>query len=341
MTPSYLPFADWMKAAGMALIVWGHVAAATTPGLTPPFNLKQLGVAFFVFLSGFTLAREQRPSFQVVFNRWFEVFVIGLCAAVMWSGFALVARGDANPSNFLPLAGGLHLIDDAFPANPTTWYIGTYLHLLVLWAVVLRGRRITGGWLLAWLPVEVALRVAVMLGPGLYVGYMQLGNWVGVLLLGLYLGRRGIDTLPRAALLPAALFIVAWPFALGGLRWELTFPWMSVAGTPPLASAVVVSACVSASYLAYTLSAYALLGPAPASAIVRLLARNTVVVFVAHMPLYYLIEPRLQALVPGYAPRVAVEFVLCYLGLSIAAEGLRRLVDLRALRDRAFAVVSA
>ena len=35
---------------GMAFIVWGHVAAATTPELSPPFNLKQLGVAFFVFL---------------------------------------------------------------------------------------------------------------------------------------------------------------------------------------------------------------------------------------------------------------------------------------------------
>lgn len=340
MTSRYLPFADWMKAAGMALIVWGHVAAATTPGLTPPFNLKQLGVAFFVFLTGFTLVRDTRPAAHVVFNRWFEVAVYGLAFALLWSAVGLATRGDANPSNFLPLAGGLHLVQDAFPANPTTWYIGTYLHLLLMWAIALRRRTIAPGWLLAWLPVEVALRAAVMVGLGLYVGYMQLGNWVGVLLLGLWLGNRGTDVLPRAAMLPGAAFLLAWPLVLGRVTWEWTFPWMSLTGVSPVTSAVAVSACVSLAYLAYTLSAYALLGPLPANAFVRLLARNTVVVFIAHMPLYYLLEPPLRTLVPAYAPRVVTEFLVCYIALSIAADGLRRLVDLRGLRDRAFAALA-
>ena len=39
------PFVDWMKAAGMSLIVYGHVAHATTVPLTPPIYLKQFGVA--------------------------------------------------------------------------------------------------------------------------------------------------------------------------------------------------------------------------------------------------------------------------------------------------------
>ena len=40
------PFVDWMKAVGMSLIVYGHVAHATTVPLTPPIYLKQFGVAF-------------------------------------------------------------------------------------------------------------------------------------------------------------------------------------------------------------------------------------------------------------------------------------------------------
>src|SRR3954454_22974175 len=50
------PFVDWMKALGMTVIVYGHVTRAVP--LTAPIYPKQLGVAFFLFASGFTLARE-------------------------------------------------------------------------------------------------------------------------------------------------------------------------------------------------------------------------------------------------------------------------------------------
>jgi len=111
----------------MAFIVWGHVAAATTPKLSPPFNLKQLGVAFFVFLCGHSLARERRSPMQVVFNRYFEVFFWGLTGAVLWSMVMLFLKGDANLSNFLPLAGGLQLMDDAFPAGRQNYWKSNFL----------------------------------------------------------------------------------------------------------------------------------------------------------------------------------------------------------------------
>ena len=329
-----------MKAIGMAFIVWGHVAAATTPSLSPPFNLKQLGVAFFVFLVGHGLARERRSSFHVVFNRYFEVFVWGLVAAVAWSAVMLFLKGDANPSNFLPLAGGLQLIDDAFPANPTTWYIGTYLHLLLLWAVLLRRVTITPRTILLWLPFEIAIRAAAMLLFGLYIGYMQLANWMGVLLLGLCCGARGIEAPPRRAVWPALAFVIGWPMVMGRFEWELTFPWMSLAGQSPMASAIEVSILISVAYLLYTLAGFALLAPLPATRAIDFLSRNTLIVFIAHMPLYYVLDYLFKARI-SYWPRVGLEFILCFVGLSLVSEAIKRVTDLQPRRDRLFALLGA
>ena len=336
MNSQRLPFHDWMKAVGMAFIVWGHVAAATTPTLSPPFNLKQLGVAFFVFLCGHSLARERRSPMHVVFNRYFEIFVWGLIGAVTWSAVMLFLKGDANPSNFLPLAGGLQLIDDAFPANPTTWYIGTYLHVLLLWAVLLRGVTIAPRTILLWLPFEIGIRAAAMLALGLYVGYMQLANWIGVLLLGLCVGARGINSLPRRAILPALAFVIGWPIVMGRIEWQLTFPWMSIVGESPIANAIEVSILVSAAYLLYTLAGFALLATLPAMRAVDFLSRNTLIVFIAHMPLYYVLDHLLRGRL-AYWPRVTLEFVLCFVGVSLVSEALRRLTDLPPRRDRLFA----
>lgn len=338
MTSRHLPFADWMKATGMAFIVWGHVAAGTTVGLTTPFNVKQLGVAFFVFLTGFTLARERRSAVGVVFARYFEVFVWGLLIAVVMSGVGLVFWNDPNPSNFLPLAGGLNLLQNGFPANPTTWYIGTYLHLLLLWALLLRGRTVTRAALATWLPAEIVVRAAafVMFGP--FVAYMLLSNWTGVLLLGILFGQRPADA-PRTGVMPAIIFVLAWPIAMNTITWtNVTFPFMTAASLQPTAAALLTSACVTAAYLAYTLSGYALLGRLGDNAVARFLARNTVIVFIVHMPLYYLLEHVLSGVL-GYAPRVVLEFVLCYAGLALVSEGLRRVVNLRPHRDRLLAMI--
>ena len=69
-----MSFIDWMKVVGMAIIVWGHTGSDALIRPTEPFNPKQLGVAFFVFVLGFSLAKETRPRPQVVFNRLFPIF---------------------------------------------------------------------------------------------------------------------------------------------------------------------------------------------------------------------------------------------------------------------------
>src|SRR5688572_1729008 len=134
----------------------------TSPLVVPPVYQKQLGVAFFVFAMGFTLARERRQPWRVVYNRVFEVWTMGLLFAFVMSAIGLMFWGDANESNYLPLSGVTTFYMNDFPANPTTWYIGTYIHLLLLWALVLRRVRITAAGLFALAAAEIAFRAALI-----------------------------------------------------------------------------------------------------------------------------------------------------------------------------------
>lgn len=331
MTTRHLAFIDWMKAVGLALIVWVHVAGGTAQTWTPPFYAKQLGVTFFVFVTGYTLARETRRGLWVVVHRYLDVWSWGVLFALLTGLVGLATRGRPDPSNLLPLAGGLHLLANNFPANPTTWYIGTYLHLLVLWVVALRGRTVTWPFVAAITLLEIGVRAALAPTAGLFVAYMLVTNWMAVFLLGLLAGQRHWRPSGRWAL-PSVAFLALWPMVMAQVPWTRTFPFMTLPDLPVTMGALLLSTSVSVAYLAYTAAGFALLSQLPAWAPVRFVARNTVVVFIAHMPLYYLCEWWLLPRVPDYAVRVTVEFLLGLVGLAVLSEGLQRMLPVGRLR---------
>jgi hypothetical protein len=339
MAREYLPFIDWMKTVGLALIVFGHVAHRAYVWWTPPFYAKQLGVAFFVFVTGYTLASERRPGLQVVINRWFEVFVYGCGFALLMNAIGVALFNDASPSDFLPLFGGLNILYNNFPSNPTTWYIGTYLHLLLLWALVVRRLRVGAAVLVVGLVLEIGVRAWLVPSFGPYVGYQFLLNWLTPLLLGVWLGaethvgadlRRPIGPahagLHVSAALAAIVFVAAWPFVVGAIGWRPTFPFMTAASVTAPAASLLLSACVSAGYAGFTLSAFALLRLLPDNAVNRFFARNTLLVFIAHMPVFYLLEYLLTPIVPAFGPRAAIEFVVSFGGIAVLSEAIRPVI---------------
>lgn len=324
-----LSFLDWMKAAGLTLIVYGHVAAASSVSLTPPVYPKQVGVALFVFATGYTLARETRPGWTVVISRFVKIWLVGLAAALTMSGIGLILWGDPNESNYLPLVG-LHLVIDDFPANPTTWYIGTYLHLLVLWALTIRGRTIGSRIVVSAFLSGIVIRVALIREVGSFVAYMSPTNWLDVLLLGVLAGQSPSDRASR--LLPLAYVVpVLWPIVSGLADWQPTFPFMT-AGAPTFSSTLAVSIGASTVYMGYSWVGYLASLRLPDNRFVSLLARNSVVVFIAHMPVYYLLEYIAGSLALSYTVKVAIEFLVCLVVLAAASELLRHLPRLS--RDR-------
>ena len=285
MTVERLAFIDWMKAVGMFLIVFGHVVGGTVNLVTPPIYHKQLGVTLFMFVTGYTLARETRPTWRVVLNRLFEIMLVtGLCAVVS-TIVSLAAGGRGQLSNYLPLLLGANLLLGDFPANPTTWYIGTYIHVILLWALTRGALRPAPAFLVVVAVVEVAVRAALWSRFGAFPAYMALSNWMTVFLLGMHAARRA-EAAPRWTGAAAAV-AVALPLA-AGLLWpfDAGFPFRGVpaAGTW---SPLVCSLGVSLLYAGATWLAYLVTSTLGRSSVVEFLAAQTAFVFVTHMPAYY------------------------------------------------------
>lgn len=331
------PCLDWMKAIGIAVIVYGHVAHATTVPLTPPVYLKQFGVTLFVFVTGFTLAGERRTPRLVVLARLFPIYFYGSLIAALIA-IAAAATGEAlEPSNVLPFLGGVNVVLDHFPANPSTWYVGTYLHLLLLWAVLFRRVPITRWTIAAVMAIEIGARALLVVYAGLYVGYMAVTSWLTVFLLGMRYGARG-DAARRSSPLPFAIALAAGVALWAQAAWSIgivpTFPFMTVVGIGSLTGAFMVSIGASALYFFVTLLVFQVVRRLPALAIVRFTARNSLIVFLAHMPVFFTLNPILAEAGYPYAARVWILLAICGPGLALISEGICRLAPVDAWRAR-------
>lgn len=333
-----LAFIDWMKAIGMGLIVWGHTGSGALIQPTEPFNPKQLGVAFFVFVLGFSLARETRPRKQVCFNRLFPIFLVGGVVAVILSTVDWVRVGDLRESNYLPLALGINVVFNFFPSNPTTWFIGTYTHIILLWALLLSRFRFGRSSLIIILAVEILARACLMKYAGSFVAYMLLSNWITVFFLGLYCGqRKSIPSRPRArsilTLAAMIAFLTLWTVIAGQLELSKDFPFKLIILSSETLSLLVTSTAISVLYATITLLMFRGTLGLPDSRFIRFLARNTLFVFIVHMPLIYAIAPLYYPLVPFPLLRVPINLTLFFLLPAVVSEILFRIVDLKRMRD--------
>jgi fucose 4-O-acetylase-like acetyltransferase len=336
MCKTRLPFADWMKCLGITIIVYGHVSA-TTDHLIPPVYPKQVGVAFFVFVTGYLLARETRPRLEVLFNRLFEIYVIGIGMALLVSVINLIRIGKPSASNYEPFVLGCNVVFNNFPANPTTWFIGTYMHILLIWALLLRGRKIGPGVLVGTVLAEVVIRAVLAEFAGRFIAYMTFPNWMTVFLLGLYTGQRQADEAPSRSL-PAYIaglcgLLVAWPLILSPLVGRYTFPFMTLTTGHRAFDTALMSVSVSFVYIAFTWVTYQVTRRLESQAVVQFIARNSILVFIAHMPLYRTLERLLARWTVSYGVRVAVQMVACLLLLSVVSELIYRVIPLKSMRD--------
>ncbi len=321
-----LPFIDWLKAFGIFVIVYGHVAGSTINHLTAPIEAKQIGVACFLFVVGYSLSRERRPAVEVVIRRLFVLYVVGIALAIVVSATSFWLTGRMQLGNFLPFAFGANvlILENAFPANPTTWYIATYVHIVVLWAIFGRGVRVAGWMLAAAAIAEVAIRIVFVDAFGSFFAYMALTNWMVVLLWGAWQGQRAGRTerpsmrnLAIGGSVLAAL-VVVWPIVGAQALAGPGFPFKSLLPGTPLGVAIVVSIAVSILYVGYADALFRVTQRLPAPAPVRLLARNTVVVFIIHMPIFFWLDDRLAGL-PFWTQK-AVLLLACLVAPTIFSE---------------------
>lgn len=340
---TYQSWIDWLKFLGMVIILGGHSGMDDLIGERfNPINPKQLGVAFFVLITGFTLANCPRSPFQTVVRRYSMVFVCGLLLAMLLSCVGLLQRGDISESNYLPFIAGLNTVwENAFPANPSTWYVGTYLHLLIVWAVLLRHFRPSWMLFLFLSVLEISVRAVWMTFHRDFNAYMCVTSWLPMLMAGLILGRNMSKNLavpggshrpnlfknpwlPAVAGALLVVFLATWSQLV--VYWEITKsnPFGRIPSSSAVVSSLVTSMAVSLQYAVYTAAILAIVFRLDCPQWVRFLSRHTLWVFLAHMPVRDWVTPLYYPWIePGWI-RQMVNFLVLFVGLAWISEALMR-----------------
>jgi hypothetical protein len=325
-----------MKAIGMFLIVFGHFYGEPYNQLTQPVYPKQLGVAIFVFIMGWGLGNTQKPIWQVAYKRIFPMFFWGGVIAVFISALTLFISNDLRLSNYMPFVFGVNVGFNFFPANPTTWFIGTYLHIVFLWAILFNKITVTPAILIASLVLEITIRALLIHSDNLFIAYMIMPSWLTVFLLGMYM--RDIKDSPTKDGLIFLVIIwitltVLWAIFFNSLNVGSRFPFRSIQISSDKWNALFESVCISTLYLGHTYFFVKVFSKIKANTLVRFFSRNTIIVFIAHMPFYVVAAPIASVFVPNGWGNKLIIVLLMYIGLSALSELLNRVVKVDELRD--------
>jgi hypothetical protein len=325
-----------MKAIGMFLIVTGHVVGSPYHifnEVSQPIYSKQLGVSFFVFIMGWGLANENRDGIRVLFNRAFPLYFFGLLGALILSVIFYISSGELNESNYLPLFLGVNVLFNNFPANPTTWYIGTYLHILLFWFFFTRGKPIGFKHLVIAFVVENLARCLILALDKEFMAYMLLPNWLTVFLLGSYLRHKkdttwnGMTTVLVGSWLA---ILLAWSFAYVLFPFDNSFPFRNLPSTGywvlPFRSVLITLV-----YLGNTYVVFEIVRRLPLLKPVSFFARNTIIIFIAHMPIIYQFSNDYYALFDSRPVANWTWILILFIGIGLVSEVIQKVINVKAL----------
>jgi hypothetical protein len=328
-----------MKAVGMLLIMIGHIIGDPQNIynlLALPTYTKQIGVAFFVFITGWGLANETRDSLRVVFNRLFPFYFYGVVFAVIISLLFLVIKNDTNPSNYLPFFLGVNVLFDYFPANPTTWYIGTYIHMLLFWYFFFAGKTVTLRHIIIAFLFENIIRIALLYWGRDFTAYMILPNWLSVFLLGMYLhDRKQVDTSIAgvAYLVILGVVITAWTMIATPMGFDGAFPFRNLP-YDQIWRFPVESLLASVTYILYTLLFFEAVRRLPGNRATRFFAEATLITVIIHMPIIYETHKFFYGFFDDKMTARIVFIIVIYIGCAYFAWILNRMINLKVLRER-------
>ena len=126
---------------------------------------------------------------------------------------------------------------------------------------------------------------------------------------------------------------IIWFLFASPLVIEQGFPFMKFQPIANASGVFEVSIAVSGVYLVYTWLIYHIFRSMHAPALVRFFARNSLLIFILHMPLYYLLLKVFDIYHVSYPARSCILILLCLGGTAFIAEFLNRIVPVEQLRS--------
>ena len=169
----------------------------------------------------------------------------------------------------------------------------------------------------------------------LFVPYMLLPNWLTVYMLGRYFGARPDSAMGPAPLAGGIAMLIGALLYSAATTFAATFPFRVPVPTTP-AAILLMSAAISAFYSGTAVVLFGLFTlrtwriPAP----LLFVSRHTLLIFLAHMPLYFAVAPAvLRSLGDSFVARTLL-FSICLLAPAFLSVILYRVADLASLRNR-------
>jgi hypothetical protein len=296
---------------------------------------------------GWSLANEQRRSFEIVFKRVFPVYFYGVIFALLLSSIYIFTKNDIAESNYMPFFLGVNVFFDFFPANPTTWYLGTYLHILLFWFCFLRGKQITGKHVVLAVVCEIIIRAAILSFDKEFIAYMTLPNWLSVFILGGYLCKKTDTSWTKgSALLVAswAVFLAFWVIYGKHIVGTTSFPFRDLAYNDysnVVVPSFIRSMLITFFYISSTYVFFTLLRRLPASKIVGFFARNSLITFIVHMPLIYGFAQPYYALFPEKSMGQITFIFVIFIGCACLSEVLSKIIKVSFFQKHAWRLFTA
>jgi len=337
-------FIDLMKAVGMFLIIYGHIVGDPSNLynlLAQPVHTKQIGVAFFVFLTGWGLANNTRQPLRTVFNRIFPFYFYGILFSLFLSALFFFIKDDTNPSNYMPYVLGINVFFNYFPANPTTWYIGAYLHILLFWYFFFQGKTIGKRHLVLAFIIENVVRSIFLAWEKDYTAYMLLTNWLTVFLLGMYLHQKQQEsTSPFVFVL-----IIAWVGVIifstsvaNVIGFDGAFPFRNMTSDFSL-SVPFESLLISATYIVHTWLFFEIARRLPGHAIISFFASATLITVIIHMPIILETHDYFYKLFDSVdVARIVFIFVI-YIGTALISAIIIKFVDIKSIGNKTWNIM--
>ena len=127
-----------------------------------------------------------------------------------------------------------------------------------------------------------------------------------------------------------------WMSFTGRINIENNFPFRIITSSNRMLSLLVTSTVISGLYTTITLLTFRITMGLWDLVFIRFLARNTLFVFIIHMPLVYLLTPIYYPLVPSLILRIPISLTLFFLIPAVISEILFKWIDLKHMRNILF-----
>ena len=241
----------------------------------------------------------------------------------------------------MPFVLGVNVFFNYFPANPTTWYIGTYLHILLFWYFFMQGKPISKRHLVLAFIVENGVRSLFMAWEQDYIAYMLLPNWLTVFLLGMYLHQKQQEpTSPFVFMLITAwvgVFIFSTSVA-NVIGFDDAFPFRNMTSDFSL-SLPLESLLISATYIVHTLLFFEIARRLPGHSIISFFARATLITVIIHIPIIFETAQYFYTLFESKdVARIVFIFVI-YIGTAVVSEIIQKFVDIKSIGNKTWNIM--